>query len=183
MKNMVEDCSGVGLCWVFSHAVAQDSGRSLRSSGRDLWWGTWTQETWFGELMVRKRASSMEVGKDMSRHMTLLGVSRWHRRCYGLSYIVHSMVEPMCHSPSFSILINGELQGYFPGQRGLKQGDLFPATYFLFLWKLSPPLCNCTLKTWGSVFIQCVHNSGSLIFADDMFVVCKTDQRSFIVVV
>ena len=36
-------------------------------------------------------------------------------------------------SPSYSICINGELNGYFMGQKGLRQGDPFIAL----------PICHC----------------------------------------
>lgn len=43
-KVGLEDWTGVGLCVVFSYVVTQDSGRSLRSSERFIWRGTWTHE-------------------------------------------------------------------------------------------------------------------------------------------
>lgn len=43
------------------------------------------------------------------------------------------MVKACATTPSFSILIHGELKGYFSGKRGLRQGD--PIS-FLLLWRL-----------------------------------------------
>ena len=38
-------------------------------------------------------------------------------------------------SARFSIVVNGELEGYFQGERGSSQGDLSPLTFFRSLWR------------------------------------------------
>lgn len=55
------------------------------------------------------------------------------RRCMERPVIFIDWVKACATTPSISILIHGELKGYFAGKRGLRQGD--PIS-FLLLWRL-----------------------------------------------
>lgn len=80
----------------------------------------------------------------------------------------------------FSISINGELVDYFPGKRGLRQGDpLFP-TYSFYLWRIFLPSCRKeSVKVYFLIILGAGPHISHLIFADVFFIMCGADPLSF----
>lgn len=97
------------------------------------------------------------------------------------SQFIH-WVEACISSPMFSIVINGELQGFFQGNRGLRQGDpLSPYLFLLVMEGFTGLLQYRAKQSEGFVFHpKCRSlNITHLIFADDLFVLSGADARSF----
>ncbi|GJV82644.1 RNA-directed DNA polymerase, eukaryota, reverse transcriptase zinc-binding domain protein [Tanacetum coccineum] len=88
-------------------------------------------------------------------------------------------------STKFSICVNGEINGYFNGGRGLRQGD-----------PISPYLFTMVMEVFNMIMIKNVKESGKfryhhgckelklthMCFADDLLVLCKGDIESVKVV-
>ncbi|KAL9691441.1 hypothetical protein QQ045_011865 [Rhodiola kirilowii] len=92
-----------------------------------------------------------------------------------------SWVMMRVSSAHFSVSINGELQGYFEGKRGLRQGD--PLSSFLFtlvMEGLSKMLNGLSVKD-GLYFHPKCHRIklSHLCFADDLFLLYN-GRNSFI---
>lgn len=90
-------------------------------------------------------------------------------------------VKSCVTGPMFSIAINGQLEGYFPGKRGLRQGDPLSPYLFLLVMEGFSALFQYKMDQNGFVFhpkceaLQISH----LIFADDLFVLSGADPQSF----
>ncbi|KAL9689967.1 hypothetical protein QQ045_010360 [Rhodiola kirilowii] len=89
----------------------------------------------------------------------------------------------MCvRSPSYSILINGEMVNYFEGKRGLRQGD--PISPFLFLIALEylSRLLNKLDRKAGFYYHPKCHRIDlkHILFADDLFLF-SSGRNSFII--
>ncbi|XP_074291961.1 uncharacterized protein LOC141618783 [Silene latifolia] len=87
-------------------------------------------------------------------------------------------------SPYYSLLINGEVQGFFPGKCGLRQSDpLSPYLFVLCLKVLSRLLRTLPKVKNFSYHPKCVQlNLTHLIFADDLLVFTRGDLPSVKVV-
>ncbi|KAG5564631.1 hypothetical protein RHGRI_000728 [Rhododendron griersonianum] len=96
-----------------------------------------------------------------------------------------SWVQVCITSPMFSVVINGELKGFFPGQRGLRQGDPLSPYLFLLVMEGFTALLQYKIDQ-SSGFIyhpKCKPlNITHLIFADDLFVLCGAGEISFQVI-
>lgn len=79
------------------------------------------------------------------------------------------------------MVINGELKGYFPGKRGLRQGD--PISPYLFLLVMEAFSAMLSFKIYHGGFSyhpRCeALGLSQLMFADDMFVMCGADSHTF----
>ncbi|XP_019227632.1 PREDICTED: uncharacterized protein LOC109208930 [Nicotiana attenuata] len=94
-------------------------------------------------------------------------------------------------SVRFSILINGSPEGFFPSQRGLRQGD--PLSTFLFILVMEG--LNCMIKRakangWikgfkGSNKPDCVMDIFHLLYADDSLILhdAEVDQLRHIILI
>lgn len=87
-------------------------------------------------------------------------------------------------TPMFSVMINGQHEGFFTGQRGLRQGD--PLSPYLFLLVMEAFTALLQYKVQHQAFrynpkchsLQLTH----LIFADDLFVLCGAEEGSFTII-
>ncbi|XP_074282779.1 secreted RxLR effector protein 78-like [Silene latifolia] len=83
-------------------------------------------------------------------------------------------------SPYYSLHINGGLKGFFPGKRGLRQGDpLSPYLFVLCIEVLSRILRKLPKFDNFSYHPKCVQlNLTHLIFVDDLLVFTRGDLPS-----
>ena len=75
-------------------------------------------------------------------------------------------------SPSYSICINGSLNGYFMGKRGLRQGDpLSPYLFVIVMEMLTRILAEKARSNTFNFHWRCEKNKLiNLCFADDLMV-------------
>lgn len=82
-----------------------------------------------------------------------------------------SWVKQCVTTAMFSIVLNGDLVGYFPGKRGLRQGDPpSPYLFFIILETFTTMLSFRTQHLDFTFHPKCQElNISHLIFADDIF--------------
>ncbi|KAG7577371.1 Endonuclease/exonuclease/phosphatase superfamily [Arabidopsis thaliana x Arabidopsis arenosa] len=87
-------------------------------------------------------------------------------------------------TPSFSVALNGELIGYFPGKKGLRQGDSISAPLFaLVMDTLSKQLDLATTSGRIQAHHLCVNPLVThLSFADDILVFFNGQEASLIAI-
>ncbi|XP_074365287.1 uncharacterized protein LOC141706422 [Apium graveolens] len=87
-------------------------------------------------------------------------------------------IRECIYTPSYSIILNGEMHGYFRGEKGLRQGD-----------PLSPYLFTLVMQVLSLIIKQRISEEGNfkfhpkfkkkrithLSFADDLFLFCAAD--------
>lgn len=67
-------------------------------------------------------------------------------------------------SPSYSVLINGEVEGFFKGSRGLRQGDPISPFLFVLVMEMFTRKLQRAAGSWGSFIIRGVSNWISPLF-------------------
>ncbi|XP_047250114.1 uncharacterized protein LOC107876864 [Capsicum annuum] len=83
-------------------------------------------------------------------------------------------------STYFTVKVNGEGHGYFPGKRGLRQGDLISSLLFVLITEY----LSRTLKSMSDLPDFKFHPMCTdlrlthLVFADDLMIFCKGDLKS-----
>lgn len=83
-------------------------------------------------------------------------------------------------SPSFSVLVNGELKGFFRGKRGLRQGDPMSPYLFCLCMEIFSRMLGLAVKRQMFKFhprckeLKLTH----LMYADDLLMFSKCDLRS-----
>ncbi|KAJ9541973.1 hypothetical protein OSB04_028479 [Centaurea solstitialis] len=90
-------------------------------------------------------------------------------------------IREMVSTVTFSVVVNGESHGFFPGKRGIRQGDpLSPYLFTLVMEGFSMIMKQCILEAssfgyhYGCQDLQLTH----LCFADDLFVFTRGDVES-----
>jgi hypothetical protein len=93
--------------------------------------------------------------------------------CFGAPYKFITWVKECISSPSYSIVLNGSLVGYFHGRKGLRQGDSFSPYLFVTVMEiLSLLLAEASQPEKGFLFHpKCLKlKLNHLCFADDLFI-------------
>lgn len=82
----------------------------------------------------------------------------------------------------FSISFNGQPEGFFPGQKGVKAGR--PSIPLFVFVGYGSSHCSSTIQGDSSNFqfsSQALHLT-HLIFVDDLFVLCEVEVNSFSII-
>lgn len=87
-------------------------------------------------------------------------------------------------STTFSININGQLEGFFQGRRGLRQGDPLSPYLFVICMEILSRLLKQSLHNNPFHFHPKCHRIGltRLIFADDLLLFAKGDEESVLAI-
>lgn len=91
-------------------------------------------------------------------------------------------IKECISSPRFSISINGELAGFFPGQQGLRQGDHISPYLFIMVMEVLSKLLESAVSS-GSISLHPHCSSPKvthLLFADDLLVFSDGARHSLI---
>ncbi|XP_074296921.1 uncharacterized protein LOC141627584 [Silene latifolia] len=85
---------------------------------------------------------------------------------------------------SFSIALNGFLHGFFPGKRGLRQGDPISPLLFTLCMEYLSRLLNVVTTLPGFHFHPLCKQMklSHLMFADDLLLFCKGDVQSIFII-
>ncbi|XP_074298718.1 uncharacterized protein LOC141629644 [Silene latifolia] len=107
-------------------------------------------------------------------------VIQYVKELYGFPPRFTKWVLACVTSSHFSLNINGSVEGFFPGQRGLRQGDpLSPYLFVLCMEVLSRLLRTLPTHPGFSYHPKCVKvKLTHLIFADDLLVFTREDLPS-----
>ncbi|GAA0159055.1 hypothetical protein LIER_38783 [Lithospermum erythrorhizon] len=81
---------------------------------------------------------------------------------------------------SYSVSINGEMYGHFPGHRGLRQGDPMSPALFLLCIEYFSRLCRAPAASPGFAFDSICGEVGitHLAFANDLMLFSRGDLLS-----
>lgn len=92
-----------------------------------------------------------------------------------------SWVRQCVSSAMFSVVLNGELVGYFPGHRGLRQGETrSPYLFLLIMEAFTAMLAYQTCHLAFTLHPKCLDsNISHLIFVDDLFILYGAEPNSF----
>ncbi|KAL6190669.1 hypothetical protein ACLB2K_037063 [Fragaria x ananassa] len=102
-------------------------------------------------------------------------------QAFGFHQVFLGWIKALLHSAKLSLLVNGSSEGYFSCGRGVRQGDpLSPLLFCLAEEVLSRGIDNLVITgqvhTISSPRGVCVPSH--VLFADDVMVFCRGDQRS-----
>ncbi|XP_050207624.1 uncharacterized protein LOC126657045 [Mercurialis annua] len=150
--EMLNDYKPISLCNVVYKCITKIIAKRLSSC--------------LGSL-VRNSQSTFVLGRKISDNVLLAHelFIRWIMVCV--------------RTPTFSIMINGKPEGYFPGACGVRQGDpMFPLLFVLVMEYLSRALNKICDESFGYHFGCNEMRIKHLCFADDLFIFCKGNLTS-----
>ena len=132
--------------------------------------------------MLRGRLACCFLNVDLAKAYDTVS---WEFLRYALGHLgfppkfVAWIMECVC-SASYSIKINKGIHGFFPGKRGLRQGDpLSPLLFVICMELLSRLLKKETAKSAFHFHKHCESlRLTHLIFADDIVLFCRGDVGS-----
>lgn len=83
-------------------------------------------------------------------------------------------------TPMFSISLNGDLHGFFPSSRGLRQGDPMSPYLFTLVMEIFSGILTSSAEQPGFKFSwRCnATRLSHLFFVDDVFLFCRADMAS-----
>ncbi|KAL0534487.1 hypothetical protein IC582_028778 [Cucumis melo] len=89
-----------------------------------------------------------------------------------------SWIKACMTSPMFSIMINGSLEGFFHGRKGVRQGNPLSPFFFVMVMDVFSRMLNKPPQ--GFQFHQCCEKVKltRLTFADDLMIFCVADEPS-----
>lgn len=99
---------------------------------------------------------------------------------FGFSMEFISLLDPMLSNCWFSILLNGQIHGFFHSSRGLRQGDpLAPTLFILAEEALSRGLSALFARSRGGCFqsMQRCPSISHLLFADGTLIFSNGSAR------
>jgi hypothetical protein len=105
--------------------------------------------------------------------------------CFGFPAKFTNWVKVCITSPRFSISLNGSLIGYFPGGKGLRQGDpLSPYLFVLAMEVFSRIMDDHTREGSGFKFhFRCSRlRLAHLCFADDLLIFSEANLSSISII-
>jgi len=93
------------------------------------------------------------------------------------------LIKECVETASFSVAVNGNIYGFFPGKRGVRQGD--PLSPYLFICRMeyfSRLLNLASLHPAFHYHPKCrVHGIHHLAFADDILLLSRGDLSSVMI--
>ena len=95
------------------------------------------------------------------------------------SHFIRCIMECV-QTPSFTLMLNGSTEGFFPAKRGLKQGDpMSPLLFTLCMDYLSRIMAYISDMELFKHFKGCkMMKLNHLCFADDLMLICHGDVKS-----
>ncbi|CAK9151349.1 unnamed protein product [Ilex paraguariensis] len=95
-----------------------------------------------------------------------------------------SWIQASITTPRFSINLNGELVGFFPSKRGIRQGDPLSPYLFFLIMEVFTHILKAEIATLDSFKYhwRCKRQKlVQLCFADDLFLFCHGSLPSVVV--
>lgn len=98
----------------------------------------------------------------------------------GFPPLFRTWIQECISSPRFSVSINGELAGFFPGEKGLRQGDSISPYLFIMVMEVLSKLIDRAVES-GNMRLHPLCSEPRvthLLFADDLFVFSDGSRHS-----
>uniref|UniRef100_A0A803QQG9 Reverse transcriptase domain-containing protein n=1 Tax=Cannabis sativa TaxID=3483 RepID=A0A803QQG9_CANSA len=91
-----------------------------------------------------------------------------------------SWIQSCLHGASYSLILNGRIQGSFKGEKGLRQGDPMSPLLFVLIIEYLTRLLIHKSKEKGFRFHPLCKSLGlvNLCFADDLIILCRGNEKS-----
>ncbi|VFQ94486.1 unnamed protein product, partial [Cuscuta campestris] len=134
------------------------------------------------DYAVKRSTPSSLIKLDITKAYDTVSWSFLQDVMHGLGFPPRfvSLIMECVSSASSSIMVNGDSHGFFPSQRGLRQGDPMAPTLFLFCIEYFSRLLNKRAKVGGFNYHKDCAALGitHLAFADDLMLFSRGDSHS-----